>query len=128
MISIDERTVDLLRQHRRQQREDQLAMGPDWANDGDLVFTNEAGNPIRPEWFSKEFGRVVAESGVPRIRLHDVRHTYATIAMKMGEAPKVVSEHLGHSTIAITLDLYSHVTSSHDREATTRISAAMFGE
>lgn len=128
LISIDERTASMLRQHRRTQREDQIAMGPDWGNDGDLAFTDEAGGPIRPEWFSKEFGRLVAASGVPRIRLHDVRHTYATIALKTGIPAKVVSEHLGHSTIAITLDLYSHVTPGIDREATDRISAAMFGE
>jgi len=128
MISIDERTVNLLRQHRRQQREDQIAMGPDWGNEGDLAFTDEVGGPIRPEWFSKEFGRVLAASGVPCIRLHDVRHTYATIALKTGIPAKVVSEHLGHSTIAITLDLYSHVTPGIDRDATDRISAAMFGE
>lgn len=128
LISIDERTASMLRQHRRMQREDQIAMGPDWGNDGDLAFTDEAGGPIRPEWFSKEFGRLVAASGVPRIRLHDVRHTYATIALKTGIPAKVVSEHLGHSTIAITLDLYSHVTPGIDRDATDRISAAMFGE
>jgi len=128
LISIDARTASMLRQHRRMQREDQIAMGPDWGNDGDLAFTDEAGGPIRPEWFSKEFGRLVAASGVPRIRLHDVRHTYATIALKTGIPAKVVSEHLGHSTIAITLDLYSHVTPGIDREATDRISAAMFGE
>lgn len=127
-ISIDERTASLMRQHRRAQREDQLAIGPDWCNDGDLAFTDETGGPIRPEWFSKEFGRLVAASGVPRIRLHDVRHTYATIALKTGIPAKVVSEHLGHSTIAITLDLYSHVTPGIDREATDKISAAMFGE
>lgn len=128
LISIDERTASLIRQHRRSQREEQIAMGPDWGNDGDLAFTDEAGDPIRPEWFSKEFGRLVATSGVPRIRLHDVRHTYATIALKTGIPAKVVSEHLGHSTIAITLDLYSHVTPGIDRDATDRISAAMFGE
>jgi len=127
-ISIDERTAAMMRQHRRAQREDQMAMGPEWGNDGDLAFTDEAGGSIRPEWFSKEFGRVVAASGVPRIRLHDVRHTYATIALKTGIPAKVVSEHLGHSTIAITLDLYSHVTPGIDRDATDRISAAMFGE
>ncbi len=79
VIYLDETTVTMMRQHRRRQREDQVAMGPDWRDDGDLVFTDEVGLPVRPEWFSKEFGRVVTAAGVPRIRLHDVRHTYATL-------------------------------------------------
>jgi integrase len=128
VIYLDETTVMMLRQHRRRQREDQIAIGPDWGNDGDLAFTDEVGEPVRPEWFSKEFGRVVAASGVPRIRLHDVRHTYATLALKAGVHPKVVSERLGHSTIAITLDLYSHVTPGMARGAADLVAAKIFGD
>jgi integrase len=71
---------------------------------------------------------VVAASGVPRIRLHDVRHTYATLALKAGVHPKVVSERLGHSTIAITLDLYSHVTPGMARGAADLVAAKIFGD
>jgi integrase len=128
VIFLDPTTVTMMRQHRRRQREDQIAMGPDWGNDGDLAFTDEVGRPVRPEWFSKEFGRVVAASGVPRIRLHDVRHTYATLALKAGVHPKVVSERLGHSTIAITLDLYSHVTPGMARGAADLVAEKIFGD
>jgi len=103
-------------------------MGPDWGNDTGLAFTDEVGQPVRPEWFSKEFRRVVAASGVPRIRLHDVRHTYATLALKAGVHPKVVSEGLGHSTIAITLDLYSRVTPGMARGAADLVAATIFGD
>ena len=128
VIYLDETTVTMMRQHRRRQREDQVAMGPDWGNSGDLAFTDEAGRPVRPEWFSKEFGRVAAVAGVPRIRLHDVRHTYATLALKAGVHPKVVSERLGHSTIAITLDLYSHVTPGMARGAADLVASKIFGD
>jgi len=126
-IFLDEKTVALLRVHRKLQREEQLAAGPDWDGAG-LAFTDEFGGPVQPERFSKEFRRVVAASGVPRIRLHDLRHTYATLALKAGVHPKVVSERLGHSTIAITLDLYSHVTPGMARGAADLVAAKIFGD
>jgi integrase len=128
MISLDPSAALLLRQHRRFQREEQIALGPDWGNNRNLVFTDEVGAPIKPQWFSKEFRRVAAASGVPRIRLHDVRHTYATVALKAGIPAKVVSDHLGHSTIAITLDLYSHVSLGMDRDATDLLNSMWFGK
>ncbi len=128
VIYLDETTVTVLRQHRRRQREDQLARGPDWNTSSDLAFTDEFGMPIPPDWFSKEFGRLIAAAGVPRIRLHDVRHTYATLALKAGVHPKVVSERLGHSTIAITLDLYSHVTPGMAKGAADVVASKIFGQ
>jgi integrase len=128
VIYLDETTVSVLRAHRKRQREDQLAAGPDWDGAGGLVFADEFGGAVRPEWFSKEFGRLVLASGVPRIRLHDVRHTYATLALKAGVHPKVVSERLGHSTIAITLDLYSHVTPGMARGAADLVASKIFGD
>ena len=64
---------------------------------------------------------------VPRIRLHDLRHTSATLALKAGVHPKVVSERLGHATVSITLDLYSHVLDGLQAEAAEQIGAAVFG-
>ena len=128
VIYLDETTVAVLRQHRKQQLEEQLAAGPDWDGSSDLAFTDEIGRPVRPEWFSKEFGRIVEASGVPRIRLHDVRHTYATLALKAGVHAKVVSERLGHSSIAITLDLYSHVTPGMARGAADLVASKIFGD
>jgi integrase len=64
---------------------------------------------------------------VPRIRLHDLRHTFATLALEAGIAPKVVSEILGHSSIAITLDTYSHVVPEMQQEATSKVAGLVSG-
>ncbi len=78
---------------------EQLAAGPGWSNSHELVFTDEAGAPLHPDWVSREFGRVASQAGLPHIRLHDLRHSYATVALKAGVHPKVVSERLGHATV-----------------------------
>ncbi len=70
--------------------------------------------------------RLVAASGLTRIRLHDLRHTYATLALKAGVHPKIVSERLGHATVGITLDLYSHVTPAIAREAAGVVADRIF--
>ena len=117
MIYLDEQTIEVLRAHRRRQREERLAAGSMWDSTHDLVFRDELGGLVHPEWFTREFGRLVRLAGLPTIRLHDVRHTYATLALKAGVHPKIVSERLGHATVGITLDLYSHVTPAIAREA-----------
>ena len=116
-IFLDRRTLEILREHRRQQREERLAAGPAWNADNDYVFTDELGNSLHPDRFSQSFRRSVLAAGVPQIRLHDLRHSYATLALKAGMHPKVVSERLGHAAVGITLDLYSHVTRSIARDA-----------
>lgn len=85
--------------------------GPVW------VFPGEGDGPLNPASFSATFDRLVARVGVPRIRLHDLRHTYATIALRAGVHPAIVSERLGHSSIAVTIDLYSHAVPGLQREA-----------
>jgi integrase len=107
----------VLRAQRRSQAADRLAAGPAWNADEDYVFTDEVGVPVNPNSVSKRFDTIVRKSGLPRLRLHDLRHTYATVALKAGVHPKVVSERLGHATVGITLDLYSHVTPSIARDA-----------
>ena len=92
-------------------------MGPAWNTTEDYVFTDELGNSLHPDVVSRQFQRALNRSGLPRIRLHDVRHSYATVALKAGVHPKVVSERLGHATVGVTLDLYSHVTPSIARDA-----------
>jgi integrase len=74
-----------------------------------LVFTNLSGGPIEPGTVNANLSRLLADAGLPRIRVHDLRHTTATILLEAGVHPKVVQDLLGHSTIAITLDTYSHV-------------------
>jgi integrase len=126
VVYLDEETVRVLRDHRRRQREDRLAAGPAWQDGVDFVFRDELGALVHPDWFTREFGRQVRLSGLPAIRLHDLRHTYATLALKAGVHPKIVSERLGHATVGVTLDLYSHVTPGIAREAANTVAAKLF--
>ena len=75
------------------------------------------GRPVNPASFSTTFDRLVTRSGLPRIRLHDLRHTYATLALRLGAHPVLLSDRLGHTSIAVTIDRYSHVIPSMDRNA-----------
>ena len=74
-----------------------------------------------------DFARIVSQLAVPRIRFHDLRHTHATLALNAGIHPKVVSERLGHATIAITLDTYSHVMPSLQSDVADTVAALVFG-
>ncbi len=115
-------TVRALREHRRRQVEDRLAAGADW-QDHDLVFTQAFGRPLAPETVTDALQRALQHAGLPRVRVHDLRHTAATLLLVKGVHPKVVQEMLGHSTISITLDLYSHVLPTMHREAVQRLEA-----
>ncbi len=110
VVYLDDHTVDVLRSHRRRQVDERKAAGPAWSDEHDLVFRDDLGDVVNPDWFSREFARQVKASGLGRIRFHDLRHSYATLALKAGVHPKVVSERLGHATVGITLDRLSHVT------------------
>jgi integrase len=99
----------LLQQHQEKQKLDRAMLGMRWSND-DLVFGTLEGKPLRPNTITRAWQMLAARAGVKVIRLHDARHTHATVLFKMGVHPKIVQERLGHSTIAITLDTYSHVT------------------
>jgi integrase len=101
-------TLSTLTDHRRRQVEDQLAAGPEWKNTG-LVFTTPIGRPVDGAWAIKWFHRALGAAGLPQIRIHDLRHTAATHLLRRGVHPKVVQELLGHSSISLTLDTYSHV-------------------
>jgi integrase len=81
-----------------------------------------------PERFSREFARALdRHPEMPRVRLHDLRHTWAMLALSAGVPVKIVSERLGHATTAITLDIYSHVTPTMGADAAEKVSALIFG-
>jgi integrase len=88
-----------------------------------LVFTRENGSAYRPERVTQIFADLVKKTGVAPITLHGTRHTHATLALAAGVHPKVVSERLGHATVSLTLDVYSHVIPSLEEEAASRIAA-----
>lgn len=118
-IAIDPATIAVLRDHRRRMREEQLLLGRG-APTGDLVFHQPDGSWLHPDAVSEMFLRRVRRGGFDRLTLHGLRHTWATLALEQGIHPRVVQERLGHSTISITLGMYSHVGPTlHDEAAAT---------
>jgi integrase len=112
-ISIDPPTVVVLRVHQHAQRIAGLVVDPDRAPSS-LVFTSEDGSVLDPEEAERPFDELVAAAGVPRIRLIDLRHTHATLALQAGVPPEVVSQRLGHRSVARTVEAYAHAIPSDD--------------
>ncbi len=122
-VDIGEDTAEALRRHARAQSEQRLAGGPGWGGEG-FVFTTATGRHIwREELKRADFDPICDRVGLPRIRLHDLRHTMATLMLAQGVHPKVVQERLGHASISITLDTYSAVIPGLQREAARLIEA-----
>ena len=123
-VALDPGTVAALREHRKRQLAERLLMGAGFTDRG-LVFCRPDGGPLHPERFSRMFDREIAKTELPRIRLHDLRHSWASLALSAGVHPKVVQERLGHASISITLDVYSHVTPELRREAADALGKAL---
>ena len=115
-IPLAEATLAALRSHRARQTERRLLLGPDWHDLG-LVFDRGNGEPCRPATVQARFERAVARAGVTPLTPHGMRHTMATLLLAAGVHPKIVQERLGHATIGMTLDRYSHVTMDMQRGA-----------
>ena len=126
-VALTRYAVAALRHHKAAQAEERLKAGPAW-DDRDFVFCNAFGRPIeQTNLVRRSFKPLMAKAGVPVIRFHDLRHTAATICLRKKVPAKVVSEMLGHSRIAVTLDTYSHVLPDMQREATAAMEAALWG-
>ena len=124
-IALDPETTAVLRSHRARQNKEKLAR-TDYV-DQDLVFAQEDGCPIHPEVISKTFQRLALAAELPVIRLHDLRHSYATASLEAGVPMKVVQERLGHASIAITGDIYSHVRPEVDQAAADKVAELILG-
>ena len=96
--------------------------------ESDLVFAHPDGSPLDLGTVTKTFTKVFIKAGLPHIRFHDLRHTHATLMLKAGVHPKIVQERLGHGSIAVTLDTYSHVVSGLQEVAAHRFEGMMDGE
>ncbi|MGH3452750.1 MAG: tyrosine-type recombinase/integrase [Haloechinothrix sp.] len=120
-IDIDDPVVRVLHAWRRSLAEERLHVGPAYEDRG-LVFPRPDGSPIHPELFSRTFDRLVARAGLPTIRLHDLRHTHATLLLKAGVPAKVVSERLGHASPGFTLNVYQWVLPGMQAEAAATFS------
>ena len=117
----------MLRQHREQQELQRETLSMPFRDD-DLVFAQFDGSPINPDLVSQAWRRTAKAAGYQGVRLHDARHTHATLMLKQDVHPKIVSERLGHATVATTLDIYSHVTPSMQEAAALRFDEALSSE
>jgi len=107
-IALSPSVVLLLKEHKEKQELERVTLGKLLADD-DLVFSTLEGKPLRPNTITRAWVTLSVRAGVKAIRLHDARHTHASIMLKQGIHPKIVQERLGHSSIEMTLDIYSHV-------------------
>ena len=125
VLDLDDRTIAVLRAHRQQQAKVARTLRVEAP---DAVFTKPDGSPIHPDLFTQAFGQRVRSAGVPRIRLHDLRHTHATLLLQAGVSPKVVSERLGHATVAFTMQVYAHVIPGMQAGAAAAFGELVFGD
>jgi integrase len=126
-VDLDATTIAELRAHRARQAQELLLLGI--RADGDtLLFCHPDARPYNPDRFSREFDRALARHPeMQRIRLHDLRHTWATLALAANVPVKIASERLGHSKTGITQDLYSHVTPTMGADAAETVANLIFG-
>jgi len=127
-IALTQVAVEAIRRQGARQNEERLAIGPAW-RDKDFVFTDVIGGPLRrSNVLYRNFKPLLKRAGLPQIRFHDLRHTAATLMLLQGIHPKVVSEILGHASVSITLDLYSHVLPTMQKDATAALDRLLGSE
>lgn len=127
-VTLDEATVAAVRAHRAAQLEERLAAGPAWTDEVARVFAREDGSGLDPDGVSIAFRRLCALAEVRTIRLHDVRHSHATLMLAGGVPVEVISKRLGHSRISTTMDLYVHPDDRQQRSAADRFGKMIAGE
>lgn len=113
--------MDTLKQQRAKQNQDKLFAGSAWANDWNLVFTNEIGGHLCAPTVYNHFKKLVKAIGLPSVRFHDMRHTYAVISLQNGDDIKTVQANVGHATAAFTLDVYGHVSQKMQQDSADRM-------
>ena len=122
--------LDALRQLRQQQRRDRLRAGARWrplAGMDDLVFTSRTGHPLHPASVRRDFLALLTRGGLPARRLHDLRHSCATLLLAQGVQPRVVASALGHTDVRLTLQTYAHVLPDLQRDAAQKMQQALTG-
>ena len=108
MIALTPSTALVLREHRERQGAMRVLLGRPLTDD-DLIFSQVDGKPLLPNTVTHNWIKLVRRIGLHRIRLHDTRHTHASLILEQGVHPKIAQERLGHSSIQITLDTYAHL-------------------
>jgi integrase len=127
-IALTPATCTVLRLHREKQNMIRQQTGLEPVTDNDLVFCQYEGNPYLPNSITHAWIKLTRRCGLGGIRLHDARHTHASLLLKQGIHPKVVQERLGHAGIAITLDLYSHTVKGMQKAAAAGFDDAVIGD
>jgi len=127
LVALPPSLVLVLKQHRDNQRAMRLTMGLVVSNN-DLVFAHVDGKPLLPHSISQAWSRLAKRAGYPEVRLHDARHSHASLMLAQGVHPKVVSERLGHNSVSLTLDVYSHVLPGIQEAAALAFDNAFKGE
>ena len=125
-VALDSGTVEALRAHRRRQAQEQLAFGPGY-EENDFVFRNEDGSPVSPNAVSLRFPHLVRQAKLPPLRVHDLRHTHATLSLAAGVNVKTVSTRLGHSSVAFTLDVYAAAIPQLEEQAAQVVADVVSG-
>lgn len=125
VIPISDSIIRLLKKQRVWQNENKMRLGSLYV-DSDYIFTKEDGSLFHPGTFSHNFGEFLKASGLKSIRLHDLRHTNASLMLKSNIPAKVASERLGHSNISTTMDIYSQVLKDTEREVSDKIDDMIF--
>lgn len=117
-------TVEVLKQHKARQEEARQLAGRTW-QEKNLVFCSSAGTPLNPSKVLERFKSLLKQAGLPGIRFHDLRHSNATMLLGMGVHPKLVQELLGHNQISMTMDIYSHVLPTMQRDVMDKLDDAL---
>ncbi len=125
-VPVQLQVLRALRDHHAAQDELRLFLGERW-HAHDLVFPAGNGNPINPNNLKRDFQRWVKLAEVPEIRIHDLRHSHVTIAIREGGNIKAVSKRVGHANISITLSTYAHVLPEQHIEVADKVGAVLFG-
>jgi integrase len=125
-ISLPPQLIDALRTHRAEQAAERLRAGNVWEDHG-LVFAQPNGRPVDPRADHRAWKNLLAAADVPDARLHDARHTAATLLLSQGVPARVAMEIFGHSQISLTLQTYSHVTAELHRDAADKVGEALWG-
>jgi integrase len=124
-VNLTPRTVNALKAHRKRQLEERMRLAGAYKDRG-LVFSTSVGTPVNPEnLVNRSFKPLLKKAGLPEIRFHNLRHTCATLLLSRGVHPKLVQELLGHATIAMTLDTYSHYLPSMGDQAAEAMGDAL---
>lgn len=124
-IEIPKTLVPMLQKERKKYLERKIRLGKEF-KDNNLIVCKENGESFKPASFTRKFQRLIERHGMKRLRFHDLRHTNATLMLKLGINPKVAQQRLGHASISTTMDIYSHVLTEIEKEAAEKLDNGIF--